>query len=159
MWRLVRNGSLVAICVLFFSPSLRADSVHRFTDHADSVFDTSSLFADSDSAKVDGHSAFFKSNDFGSNEDHVDWLKDLDDDHGKAWGWLDDRHHHHHDGDSGWNIADQDNDDTDGDSGKNTASTSGRDPSTPAVPEPSVLVLLSTALAAFLLKSLWRTSA
>jgi len=84
-------------------------------------------------------------------------LDDSEDHPGKAWGWRKKDHHHHHDGDGAWNFADQDNEDTDGDSG-NAGSISVRDPSTSGVPEPSTLVLLSTALAAFLLKSLRRAT-
>jgi hypothetical protein len=83
----------------------------------------------------------------------VNSLGDFDDDHSKAWGWRK-GHHHHHSGDNGWNSGDQGNGDTDGDSG-NAGSTG----STPSIPEPSVLVLLSTALAALFLKSLRRATA
>jgi hypothetical protein len=151
MRRFVR-ASFVAVCLLFFSPSLPADGVHSFTDRADSF---STNFTDTDSASVGGDSAFFLSGTLPSDEDHLKGLDDSDDHHGKAWGWR--KHHHHNDGDGGWNFADQDNEDTDGDSG-NAGSTSGRDPSTSGVPEPSVLVLLSTALPVFLLKSLRRAT-
>jgi len=81
----------------------------------------------------------------------VNWLGDVDDDHGEAWGRRKGVRHYHN-GDSWGNFGDQDNGDADGDSG-NTGSTGSGDPSTPNVPEPSVLVLLSTALAAFSLLS------
>ena len=157
MGRFVRSASLLAVCLLFFSPSLPADGVHSFSDRAGSFFANSIAFTDTDPASVGGDSAFFVPRTFGPNEDHLNWLEDSDDHHGKAWGWRKDDHHHQHVGGGGWNFADQDNEDTDGDSG-NAGSTSGRDPSTFGVPEPSVLVLLSTALAAFLLKSLRRAT-
>jgi len=152
MGRFVCFASFMVVCLLIFSPSILADGVHSFTDRADSFFDSSIHFTDADSASVDGHS-FFESRTFGSNEDHVYWLGDFDDHHGKAWGWRS-----HHDGDSDWNFGDQDNQDTDDDSG-NTGSTGSGGASTLAAPEPSVLVLLSTALAAFFLKSLRRAMA
>jgi len=146
-------GSILAVCLLMFSPSLLADGVHSFTYRAGSDFDNSH-FADANSASVESHSAFFESRTFGPKEDHVNWLGDFDDDHGKAWGW---RNHHHNNGDNGWNSGDQGNGDTDGDSG-NEGSTGSGDPSTLSVPEPSVLLLLSTASAALFLKSLRRAT-
>ena len=128
--------------------------MHSFTHHADSDFDNLH-FADANSASVDGHSGFFESRTFGSNEGNVNWLGDVDDDHGKAWGW---HKHHHHNGGVDGNFGDGDNWGADGDSG-NTGGTGNGDPSTPNVPEPSVLVLLSTALAALFLKSLRRATA
>jgi hypothetical protein len=159
MGRFVR-GSLVAVCFLFFPPSLPADGVHSFIERANSSSYSSINFTDADRTSVGRHFAFFESGTFGSNEDHLKWLDDSEDHHGNAWGWRKDHHHHHHDGDSGWSFGDQDNQDsqdTDGDSG-NEGSTGSGDSSTSAVPEPSVLVLLSTALAAFLLKSLRRST-
>jgi hypothetical protein len=155
MRRFVR-GSFVAVCLLFFSPSLPADGVHSFTHRADSLSANFIAFTDTDPAPVGGDSAFFVSRTLGSNEDHLKGLDDSDDHHGKAWGWRK-ADHHHHDDDDGWNFADQDNEDTDGDSG-NAGSTGGSDASTSGVPEPSTLVLLSAALAAFLLKSLSRAT-
>ena len=160
MSRFVLSGSLVAVCFLFFSPALLADGVHGFTDRAGSNSDSSIDFTHADSASVDGHYAFIESRSFAPKEDNVNWLGDFDDDHGKAWGWRK-GHHHHHSGDNGWNSGDQGNGDTDGDSGNAGSTGSGTgsgDPSTPSVPEPSVLILLSTALAAFLLKSLRRAT-
>jgi len=151
MGRFVCAASFMVVCLLIFSPSIRADRVDIFTDRTDSFFDNSIHFTDANSASVDGHSDFFESGTFGSNEDHVNWLGDFDDHHGKAWGWR-----RHHDGDSG-NFGDQDNADTDDDGG-NTGSTGSGGASTLAVPEPSVLVLLSTALAAFFLKFLRRAT-
>src|SRR5215469_2925306 len=151
MGRFLCFASLLVVC-LIFSPSILADGVHSFTDRGDSFFDNSIHFTDDDSVSVDGP-AFFESKTFGSKEDHVYWLGDFDDHHGKAWGWR-----RHHDGDSGGNFGDQDNGDADDDSG-NTGSTGSGGASTHAVPEPSVLVLLSAALAAFLLKSLSRAIA
>jgi hypothetical protein len=153
MGRFVWFASFMVVCLLIFSPSILADGVHSFTDRADSFFDNSIYFTDANSAWVDGHSAFFESKTFGSNEDHVNWLEDFDDHHGKAWGWRS-----HHDGDGGWKFGDQDNEDSDGNSG-NTGSTVSGGASTVAVPEPSILVLLSIALAAFFLKSLRRATA
>jgi len=156
MRRFLCIGSLLA-AMLTFSPSLLADGVHsftRFTDRADSDFDNPH-FADNNSALVGHHSAFFESRTFGPHEDHVNWLGDVDDDHGKAWGWY--KGVHHHNGDSWGNFGDQDSGNTDRDSG-NTGNTGSGDPSTPGVPEPSVLVLLSTALAAFSLKFLKRAT-
>ena len=158
MGRFVRSGSLVAVCLLFFSPSLPADGVHNFTDRADSFSANSIHFTDIDPASVGGDSAFFVSRTFGSYEDHLNWLDDSDDHPGKAWGWRKHEHHHHSDGDGGWNFADQDNEDTDGDSGS-AGSIRGRDPSPSGVPEPSTLILLSMALAALWLKSLRRATA
>jgi hypothetical protein len=151
MRRFLCIGSLSAF-LLMFSPSLLADGVHSFTYRADSDFDNSH-FADANSASVGAHHAFFESRSFGPNEERVNSLGDFDDDHSKAWGWRK-GHHHHHSGDNGWNSGDQGNGDTDGDSG-NAGSTG----STPSIPEPSVLVLLSTALAALFLKSLRRATA
>ena len=142
----------MVVCLLIFSPSILADRVDSFTDPADSFFDSSIHFTDADSASVDSYSAFFESRTSGSNEDHMNWLEDFDDHHGGAWGW---HNHHNGDGDSGGNFGNQDNGDTNDDSG-NTGSSGGA--STVAVPEPSVLVLLSAALAAFLLKSLRRAT-
>ena len=139
MGRLIRS-SLIAVCLLFFSPSLRADDVHRFIERADSFSDSSINFADGDRAPVDGDSTFFEFRTLGSNEDHLNWLDDSEDHHGKAWGWH--KHHHHHGG--GWNFGNQGNQDTDGNSG-NAGITSIGDPPTSDVPEPSVLVLLTTA--------------
>jgi len=144
------RGSLVAVCFLFFSPSLPADSVHGFTDRDGSFSANLIDFADTNRASVGSDSAFLVSRTLGSTEDHLKRVDDSGDDHGKAWGWRKDDHHHH-EGDGGWNFADQDN----GDNG-NAGSTSGGDPSTSGVLEPSVLVLLSTGLAAFLLRSLRR---
>jgi hypothetical protein len=161
MGRFVRS-SLVAVCFLFFSPSLPADSVHSFTDRVGSI-DCHSFclrsfhFIETDRASVGGDSALFVSRTLGSNEDHLKGLDDSEDHHDEAWAWRKKDHHHHHDGDGAWNFADQDNEDIDGDSG-NEGSISGRDPSTSGVPEPSTLVLLSTVLAAFLLKSLRRAT-
>ena len=163
MRRFLCIGGLSA-ALLTFSPSLLADGVHSFarlTERADSDFDNPN-FADGNSALVGRHFAFFESRTLGSNEDHLNWLDDSEDHHGNALGWRKDHHHHHHDGDSGWSFGDQDNgdqdnQDTDKDSG-NAESTGSGDSSTSAVPEPSVLVLLSTALAAFLLKSLRRAT-
>jgi len=157
MGRLVRCCSLVALCLLFFSPSLRADGAHGFTDRAGSFSDHFIDFTHTDLASVGGDSALFGSRTVDSDEDHLQGLDDSEDHPGKAWGWRKKDHHHHHDGDGAWNFADQDNEDTDGDSG-NAGSISVRDPSTSGVPEPSTLVLLSTALAAFLLKSLRRAT-
>ena len=151
------RSSLVAVCFLFFSPSLPADSVHSFTDRVGAIdchsFCLRSLqFIETDRASVGGTSAFFVDRTLGSD---LKWRDDSKDHHGNAWGSRKDDHQHHHDGDGGLNFADQDNEDTDGDSG-NAGSIIGSDASTSGVPEPSVLVLLSTALAAFLLKSLRR---
>ena len=142
----------MVVCLLIFSPSILADRVDSFTIRADSFFDNSIHFTDADSASVDSHSAFFEFRTSGSNEDHMNWLEDFDDHHGRAWGW---HKHHNPYGDSGGNFGDQDNGDTNDDSG-DTGSSGGA--STVAVPEPSVLVLLSAALAAFLLKSLRRAT-
>ena len=154
MGRFVRSGSLVAVCLLFFSPSLPADGVHNFTDRADSFSANSIHFTDIDPASVGGDSAFFVSRTFGSYEDHLNWLDDSDDHPGKAWGW---HKRHRHQGDSGGSFGDLDDGSTDGDSG-NTGSTVSAGAPTASNPEPSVLVLLSTALAAFLLKSLRRAT-
>ena len=154
MGRFVCFGSFMVVCLLIFSPSILADRVDSFTDPADSFFDSSIHFTDADSASVDSHSAFFESRTSGSNEDHVNWLGDFDDHPGKAWGW---HKHHNHYGDSSGNFGDQDNGDTDDNSG-NTGSAGSGGGSTLAVPEPPVLVLLSAALAAFLLKSLRSTT-
>jgi hypothetical protein len=140
MGRFVRS-TLVAVCLLFFSPCLPADGTH--TERASSFSDHFIDFTHTDRASLGGDSA----SALDSNDDHWKGLDDSEDHPGKAWGWYKKDHHHHHDGDGAWNFADQDNEDTDGDS------ISGRDPSTSGVPEPSTLVLLSTALAAFLLKS------
>ena len=150
MGRFVRS-SLVAVCLLFFSPSLPADGTH--TERAGSFSDHFIDFTHNDLTSVGGDFA----SALDSNEDHLKGLDDSEDHPGKAWGWYKKDHHHHHNGDGGWNVADQDNEDTDGDSG-NEGSISGRDPSTSGVPEPSTLVLLSTALAAFLLKSMRRAT-
>jgi hypothetical protein len=131
MGRFVCSASFMVVCLLIFSPSIRADRVDIFTDRTDSFFDNSIHFTDANSASLDG---------------------DFDDHHGKAWGWR-----RHHDGDSDANFGDQDNADKDDDGG-NTGSTGSGGASTLAVPEPSVLVLLSTALAAFFLKSLRRAT-
>ena len=130
MGRFVCFASFMVVCLLIFSPSIRADRVDFFADHTDSFFDNSIHATDANSASFDG---------------------DFDDHHGKAWGWR-----RHHEGDSG-NFGDQDNADTDDDGGK-TGSTGSGSASTLAVPEPSILVLLSTALAAFFLKSLRRAT-
>jgi len=153
MGRFVRMGGVLAVCLLFFSPSLPADGVHSFTDHAGSFSDSHINFITTDPPSVRSDSAFFVSRTFGSNEDYIKWLDDSKDDHGKAWGRREEDHHHRHHDNGGWKLGDQDNQDTDGDSG-NAGSTGSGDPSTPSVPEPSVLVLLSAALAAFLLKYL-----
>jgi hypothetical protein len=155
MRRFLCIGSLLAACFLISSPSLRADSVHRFAERTDSDFDNSHV-ADANFASVERHPTFFESRTFSLNEDHANWLGDFDDDHGKAWGWR--KGHHHHDGDNGWNSGDQGNGDTDGDSG-NTGSTGGAGAPTASIPEPSVLALLSTALAAFFLISLRKATA
>ena len=152
MGRFVCSASFMVVCLLIFSPSIRADRVDIFTDRTDSFFDNSIHFTDANSASLDGRSAFFESGTDSSNEDYVNWLGDFDDHHGKAWGWR-----RHHGGDSDANLGDQDNADTDDDGG-NTGSTGSGGASTLAVPEPSVLVLLSTALAAFFLKSLRRAT-
>jgi hypothetical protein len=150
---MVRSGSLLTVCLLiFFPPSLLADGVHSSTHRADS-FSTFVDFTDAESASEGGDSAFFVSGTFGSSEHHLNGLDDSENDHGEAWEWRKSHHRHHLDGDGAWNFVDQGFKDSDGDSG-NGGSSSGENPSTPAVPEPSVLVLLSTALAAFLLKSL-----
>ena len=156
MGRFVRC-SFAAVCLLFFSPSLPADGVHSLTERAGSFSDNFIAFTDTDRSSASGDSTFFVSRTFGSNEDHLKGLEDSEDHHGKSWAWGKNDHHHRHNGNGGWNSADQDNEDTDGDSG-NAGSTSGSDASTSGVPEPSVLVLLSTALAAFLLKSLRRAT-
>ena len=153
MRRLLWIVCLFAVSPLIFSPPVRADGVHSFTYRADSDFDNLH-FADANCASVDGHSGFFESRTFGFNEDNVNWLGDPDDDHGKAWGW---HKHHHHDGGVDGNSGDGDSWGNGGDNG-NTGSGNG-DPSTPSVPEPSVLVLLSTAIAVFFLKSLRRATA
>jgi len=145
MGRFVRC-SLAVVCLLFFSPSLPADGIHSITDRVDSFSDGPINFIVADRALVPHDSAFFVSETFGSNKDHLKWMDDSEDHPGNAWGW-----HRHHDGDSGWNFGDQGDDGTDGDNG-NTGGTSSGGRSTPRVPEPSVLVLLSTALVAFLLK-------
>jgi len=157
MGRFVRSASLVAVCLLFFSPSLPADRVRSLPELADSFSDSSGSinFISSDRSRISGDSVFFVSGTFGSNEDHLKWFDDSEDHPGNAWGWRKD-HHHDHDSNGGWSSGDQGNEDTDRDSG-NAGTTSG-DPSTPAVPESSVLVLLSPALAAFLLKSLRRAT-
>jgi hypothetical protein len=154
MSHFVRSGSLLAVCLLAFSPSLLADRVHRFTDRVGSDFDNPIVFTHADSASVDGDSAFLKPKTIGANEDHVNWLGDFDDDRGKAWGWRKHLHHHYY-GDTGENFEDQDNDngDVDGNTG-NSGNVGTGGTSTVGIPEPSVLVLLSTALAAFLLKPL-----
>ena len=154
MRRFACFGGFVVVSLLIFSPSILADRVDSFTDPADSFFDSSIHFTDADSASVDSYSAFFESRTSGSNEDHMNWLEDFDDHHGRAWGW---HKHHNGDGDSGGNLGDQDNGDTDDNSG-NTGSAGSGGGSTLAVPEPPVLVLLSAALAAFLLKSLRRAT-
>jgi len=156
MRRFLCFGSLMVLCLLIFSPSILANRVDSFTDRADLFFDNSIHFTDADFASVDGHSAFFESGTSGSNEDHMSWLGDFDDHHGKAWGW---HKHHNKYGDSGGNFGDQDNGDTDDDTGNTGSTGSGGAPTLAAVPEPSVLVLLSAALAAFLLKSLRRVTA
>jgi|SRR6516162_9779973 hypothetical protein len=158
MGRLVRCCSLVAVCLLFFSPTLPADGAHGFTDRAGSFSDHSIDFTHTDLASVGGDSALFVSKTLGSNEDHLKGLDDSEDHPGKAWGWYKKDHHHHHEGAGGWNVADQDNEDTDGDSGS-AGSIRGRDPSPSGVPEPSTLILLSMALAALWLKSLRRATA
>jgi hypothetical protein len=150
MRRFLCVGSLLAACFLISSPSFLADGVHSFAERGDSDFDNSH-FADANSASVERHTAFFESKTSGSNEDHTNWLGDVDDDHGKAWGSH--KGVNHHKGDSWWNFGDQDNGTTDGDSG-DTGDTGNTGAPTASVPEPSVLALLSTALAAFLLKSL-----
>ena len=157
MGRFVCFGSLMVLCLLIFSPSILANRVDSFTDRADSFFDNSIHFTDANFASVEAHSAFFESGTSGSNEDHVHWLGDFDDHHGRAWGW---HKHHNHYGDSSGNFGDQDNGDTDDDSGNtgSTGSTGSGGAPTLAVPEPSVLLLLSAALAAFLLKSLRRAT-
>jgi hypothetical protein len=144
----------LAACFLISSPSLLADGVHSFTDRADSDFDNLH-FADAHSASVERHSTFFESRTFGSNEDHSNWLDDSEDHPGKAWGW---HKRHRHQGDSGGSFGDLDDGSTDGDSG-NTGSTVSAGAPTASNPEPSVLVLLSTALIAFFLKSLRKTTA
>jgi hypothetical protein len=150
MRRFVRS-SLAAVCFLFFCPSLPADGVHSFSGRADSFSDSSINFTDADSYSVRGDSTFYVSGTFGSNEDHEKWLDDSEGHPGNAWGWRKDHHLHHHDGNNGWNFGGQDNDGADGGAG-NTEITSSGGPSTPSVPEPSVVVLLSTALVVFLLK-------
>ena len=152
MGRFVCFASFMVVCLLIFSPSIRADRVDIFTDRTDSFFDNSIHFTDANSASIDGHSALFESGTLGSNEDYANWLGDFDDHHAKAWGWR-----RHHGGDSDENFGDQDNADTDDDGG-NTGSTGSGGAATLAVPEPSVLVLLSTALALFFLKSLRRAT-
>ena len=146
MGRFVYIASFLTVCLLLFSPSLLADRVVSLPDRADSFFDHSGHFIDADFASIDGHSSFLESRTFGSNRDHVNSLVDFDVPHGKAWGW----HKHHND------DGDQDNGDTDDDSGHTGSTGSGS--ATLAVPEPSVLVLLSAALAAFLLNSLRRAT-
>ena len=141
MGRFVYIASFLTVCLLLFSPSLLADRV------VPDFFDHPAHSTDADFASIDSHSAFFESRTSDSNGDHSIWLVDFDDHHGKAWGW---HKHHKSYGDGGWN-GDEDNGDTDDDSG-NTGSTSSGG-ATLAVPEPSVLVLLPAALAAFLLKS------
>src|SRR5215469_4444053 len=150
MGRFVGIASLLTVCLLLFSPSLLADRVVTLPDRADSFFDNSFHVTDADFASIDRHSGFFESWALVSNEDHRKWLEDVEDHHGKAWGW---HKHHHRYGDSGWNSGDQDNGDPDDDSGS-TGSISSGDAPTVAAPEPSVLVLLSAALAACLLKFL-----
>ena len=156
------RSSLVAVCFLFFSPSLPANSVDSCADRVGptdclSFCLRSFQFIEIDRAPVGGDSAFFVDRTLGSDEDPLKGLDDSEAHQASAWEWRKDDHHHHDDGDGGWNFADQDNEDTDGDSG-NAGSTSGSDASTSGVPEPSVLVLLSTALTAFLLKSLRRAT-
>jgi len=149
------RSSLLTVCFLiFFPPSLLADGVHSFTYRADNFSNNLFDFTAADHASDGGDSAFFVSGTFGSNEHHLKWLDDPENDHGEAWGWRGNHHHNHHDGDDAWNFVDQGNEDTDGDSGNGGSTSGGEHPSTSVVPEPSVLVLLSTALAAFLLKSL-----
>jgi hypothetical protein len=150
--KMVRSSILLTVCVLvFFPPSLLADGVHY---RAGSVSNSFFHFTDADRNSDGGDSAFFEYGTFGPAEHHFIWLDDLENDHGEAWGWRLNHHHHHHlDGDGTGSFVDQGDKDVDGDSG-NEGGTSGGDPPTPGVPEPSVLVLLSAALAVFLLKSL-----
>jgi len=152
--KMVRSGSFLTVCLLIlFPPSLLADGVHSFTYRADSFSNHFFHFTDADFASDGGDSAFFVPRTFGSNEGHLKWLNDSENHHGEAWGWRKNHHPYHYDGNGAWNFVHQGFEDTAGGSG-NTGSTSGGDPPAPGVPEPSVLVLLSTALAAFLLKSL-----
>jgi|SRR5215472_17072144 len=156
------RSSLVAVCFLFFSASLPADGVHSSTDHVGAIdclsFCLRSFqFIEVDRAPIGGDSAFFVDKTLGSDEDQLKRLDDSEDHHGNAWGWRKDDHHHGDDGDGGRKFADQNNEDTDGDSG-NAGSTGVSDAPTSGVPEPSTLVLLSAALAAFLLKSLRRAT-
>ena len=145
MRRFVRS-SFVAVCLLFLSSSLPADGVHDSNNRAGSFSAILIHFTGTDPASVGGDTAFFMSKTIGSEADHSNWLDDPEDHHGKAWGW----HKHHND------DGDQDNGDTDDDSGHTGSTGSGS--ATLAVPEPSVLVLLSAALAAFLLNSLRRAT-
>ena len=150
--KMVRSSILLTVCLLvFFPPSLLADGVHSY--RAGSVSNSAFHFTDAESASEGGDSAFFVSGTFGSSEHHLNGLDDSENDHGEAWGWRLNRHHHHLDGDGTGSFVGQGYKDVDGDSG-NEGGTSGGDPPTPGVPEPSVLLLLSAALAAFLLKSL-----
>ena len=151
---MIRSGLLTVCFLIFFPPSLLADSVHSFTYRADSFSNNLFDFTAADHASDGGDSAFFVSGTFGSNGHHLKWLDDPENDHGEAWGWRRNHHRHHHDGDDAWNFVDQDNEDTDGASGNSGSTISGEPLSTSSVPEPSGLVLLSTALVAFLLKFL-----
>jgi len=153
MGRFVCFAGFMVFGLLIFSSSILADRVDSLPDRADSVSDNSIHFTHANFASVDDHSAFFESRTSDFNEGHVNWLGDLDDHHGQGWGWQ-----RHHDGDSGGKFGDPDSGDTDADGGK-TGTTGSGGASTLAVPEPSVLVLLSAALAAFLLKSLRRAIA
>lgn len=153
MGGLLRLASLSAVCVMVFSTPLFADGVYRFTDRPDSFLEKPVYFTDTDPL-LSGGPAFGDFTPYGSSPPHWNWLRDFDDDHGKERAW----HNHFHYGyGGGWTFRDQDWD-NDGNSGKK--GNAGPGPSgiggnsTAAVPEPTVLVLLSAALAAFLLKSL-----
>lgn len=151
---LLRLATLSAVCVMAFSTPVFADGVYRFTDRPNSFFEKPIYFTDTDSWLVRGH-AFSEFTTYASSQDHSNWIGDFDDDHGKERRWH--NHFHYQYGDGGWNFGDQDwqNDGNGEKKGRAGASGIGSN-SIAAVPEPTVLVLLSAALAAFLLKPLSR---
>lgn len=149
--RLLGLASLSAVCVIAFSTPVFADGVYRFTDRPESVFDKPIyFFTDTDSLLFGGHA----STEFatcGSSKDHWNRLGDFNSDQSKGRGNYFDCGY----GDGGWNFRDKDWD-NDGRGGKRRRPGTGGIGGNPtvAVPEPTALVLLSAALAAFLLKSL-----
>ena len=149
MGRLLRLVSLTAICIIAFSTPLFADGVRSFADRADSYFDKPTDFTDAGSLSFGSH-ASSDPRAYGLDQDHWNWILDLDGDHDKGRRW----HHHLHykHGDGEWNFVDQDWD-SDSDGGQ-TGTTGAMGGDSIAVPEPTVLVLLSAAFVAFLLRPL-----